>query len=164
MEALGINAGHLISQIANLAILLVLLRIVLYRPVLNMLDQRAAKIRQGLEDAEAASQQAAQAQAEYDQRIQQAQEEAQAILSQAREEAGSLREQALADAQREAQELLERTRQSLQMERSKALHAERAHLADLVIAAASKVIGQSLDQQAHRRLVEQFLAESTASE
>ena len=49
MEALGINAGHLISQIANLTILLVLLRVVLYRPVLNMLDQRAAKIRQGLD-------------------------------------------------------------------------------------------------------------------
>lgn len=164
MEALGINAGHLLSQIANLIILLVGLRAFLYKPVLNMLDQRAAKIRQGLEDAEAASQQAAQAQEEYEKRIQQAQSEAQAILSQAKEEAGHLREQAVAEAQREAQELLERNRQSLEMERRKALRAERAQLADLVIAAASKVIGQSLDQQAHRRLVEQFLAESAASE
>jgi F-type H+-transporting ATPase subunit b len=164
MEALGINAGHLLSQIANLIILLLLLRIVLYKPVLNMLDQRAARIRQGLEDAEAASQQAAQAQAEYDKRIQQALSEAQAILSQAKEDAEHVREQALAKAQREARELLDKNRQSLEMERRKALRAERAQLADLVIAAASKVIGQSLDQQAHHRLVEQFLAESTAPE
>jgi F-type H+-transporting ATPase subunit b len=164
MEALGINAGHLLSQIANLIILLLLLRIVLYKPVLNMLDQRAARIRQGLEDAEAASQQAAQAQAEYDKRIQQALSEAQAILSQAKEDAEHVRKQALAKAQREARELLDKNRQSLEMERRKALRAERAQLADLVIAAASKVIGQSLDQQAHHRLVEQFLAESTAPE
>jgi F-type H+-transporting ATPase subunit b len=164
MEALGINAGHLISQVANLTILVLLLRVVLYRPVLNMLDQRAEKIHQGLEDAEAASQRAAEAQADYEKRMEQAQLEARAILDQAREEARHLREQALAAAQREAQELLERSRQAVELERRKAQRAERAQLADLVVAAASKVIDQSLDDQAHRRLVEQFLAESAAAQ
>jgi F-type H+-transporting ATPase subunit b len=162
MQALGISAGHLISQLANLVILLLALRVFLYRPVLNMLDERAAKIRQGLEDAEAASQTAAQAQAEYEKCIEQAQREAQGILDQAREEARQLREKALADAQREAQELLEKSRQAAEMDRRKALRAERTQLADLVVAAASKVIDQALDDQGHKRLVEQFLAENTA--
>ncbi len=65
MDALGINWGFLLSQIVNLAILLIALRLVLYKPVMRMLDQRAQRIKKGLEDAELASKKAAQAEAEY---------------------------------------------------------------------------------------------------
>lgn len=164
MEALGINAGYLVSQIANLLILLVLLRIFLFKPVLGMLDQRAEKVRQSLEDAELASQRAAQAEAEYDKRIEQAQEEARLVLQQANEEAKRLREQALSEARHEAQDLMERARKEMELERREAARADRTKLADLVVAAASKVIGQSLDTPSHRRLVERFLSDSTASD
>ncbi len=163
MEALGINAGYLVSQIANLLILLVLLRIFLLKPVLAMLDQRAEKIRQSVEDAESAAQRAAQAEAEYDKRIEQAEEEARLVLQQANEEAKRLREQALSEARREAQDLVERARQEIELQRRAAARADRTQLADLVVAAASKVIGQSLDTPSHRRLVENFLSDSTAS-
>lgn len=164
MEALGINAGYLVSQIANLLILLVLLRIFLFKPVLGMLDQRAEKVRQSLEDAELASQRAAQAEAEYGKRIEQAQEEARLVLQQANEEAKRLREQALSEARHEAQDLMERARKEMELERREAARADRTKLADLVVAAASKVIGRSLDTPSHRRLVEQFLSDSTASD
>jgi F-type H+-transporting ATPase subunit b len=162
MEALGINAGYLVSQIANLFILLVLLRIFLFKPVLQMLDQRAAKIRQAALDAESASQRAAQSEAEYQKRIEQAQQEARTILDQASEEGKRLREQALTDARQEAQELLGRARKEIELERRQASRADRAQLADLVVAAASRVIGQTLDKQSHRQLIERFLADGTA--
>jgi F-type H+-transporting ATPase subunit b len=163
MGALGINAGYLVSQIANLFILLVLLRIFLFKPVLQMLDQRAAKIRQAALDAESASQRAAQSEAEYKKRVEQAHQEARAILDQANEEAKRLRDQALTDARQEAQELLERARKEIELERRQASRADRAQLADLVVAAASKVIGQTLDKQSHQQLIERFLADGTAS-
>ena len=59
MEALGINLGYLISQIVNFTLLAVLLYFVAYKPILRMLDQRSARIKQGLEDAELASRRAA---------------------------------------------------------------------------------------------------------
>ena len=40
----------------------------------------------------------------------------------------------------------------------------RREFADLTIAAAEKVIGQSLDRAAHQRLIEQALAESSFRE
>ncbi len=163
MSALGINAGYLISQIANLLILLVLLRIFLFRPVLEMLDRRAETIRKGVQDAELASERAAQAEAEFQKRIEVAQQEARTILDRASEEAQRLQERARTDARKEAQELLEQARKEIERERQQALRADRVQLADLVVAAASKLIGQTLDEASHRRLIEQFLASGTAS-
>jgi len=159
MDALGINLGQLVSQVVNLLILLVALRSFLYRPVLNMLDQRSERIRQSLEDAETAAQKAAQAEADYQQRIGEAQRTAQAMLDQANQEARSLRERTLHEARDEAQRYLDRARREIGLERQQALRAQKAQLADLVIAAASKLVAHQLDETAHRQLVEQFLAD-----
>lgn len=159
MGALGINLGQLISQVVNLLILLVALRALLYKPVLEMLDQRSGRIQQGLEDAEAAAQKAAQAEADYQQRIGEAQRTAQAMVDQASQEARSLRERTLRGARDEAQRYLDRARREIELERQQALRAQKAQLADLVIAAASKVVAHELDETAHRQLIEQFLAD-----
>ena len=163
MEALGIQAGYLISQIVNLLILLLVLRALLYKPILSMLDARAARIRQGLEDAEAASKSAAQAEADYQKRLEEARLEAQDIIKQANEEAQKLRQQTLDEARQEAQQLLERTRQEIDLDRQETLRVQQVELADLVVDTAAKVIGQVLDDPGHRQLVEQFLAEGGVS-
>lgn len=163
MEALGIQPGYLISQIVNLLVLLLILRIVLYRPMLGMLDRRAERIRQGFEDAEAASQKAEQAEADYQKRLEEARIQAQDIITQANQEAQKLRQQLMEEARQEAQQLLERTRKQIDSERQEALRAQRAELAELVVDTAAKVIGQALDESAHRQLIEHFLAEGTAS-
>ncbi len=163
MEALGIQAGYLISQVVNLFILLMTLRVVLYRPVLDMLDRRAAKVRQALEDADVASKKAEQAEADYQTRLEQARLEALDIIKQANEEAQKLRQETLTEARDEAQQLLERARAEIRLERQEALRAQRVELADLVVATTAKVVGRALDESDHRRLIEQFLAESAAS-
>lgn len=163
MEALGIQAGYVISQIVNLLILLVAMRALLYEPVLRMLDRRAAKIRQGLADAEAASKKAEQAESDYQKRLDEARLKAQELLKQANEEAQKLRQQTLDEARQEAQQLLERTRQEIDLERQETLRAQRAELADLVVDTAAKVIGRALDESDHRRLIQQFLAEGESS-
>ena len=83
MEALGINAVGLISQAINFLILLGLLYMLLYRPILRMLDQRSVRIRESLEQAERVRQQAQQAQADFQVQIEQARREGQEIVAQA---------------------------------------------------------------------------------
>ncbi len=60
--------------------------------------------------------------------------------------------------------MLERARGEIQLERDNAIAELRREFADLTIAAAEKVIGQSLDRTAHQRLIEQALAESSFRE
>jgi F-type H+-transporting ATPase subunit b len=159
MGALGINVGFLVSQLANLFILLILLRVVLYTPVMNMLDQRALRIKKGLEDAQEAEERAAQAEADYQRRMEGAEREAQVVIEQANAQARKIREETLAKAQAEAAELLAKAHQQIGTERRESLRTVRGQVADLAIAVAAKLIGQSLDDEAHRRLVEEFLTE-----
>lgn len=159
MEKLGIDVGVLIAQLVNFFLLLALLTLVLYRPVTKMLRERSERIAKGLLDAELAEKRAAQAEAEYQKRVEEARREAQAIIAQARENAEKERQAILARAQAEAQELRTRTEQELERERREALQALQSQVADLAIAAAGQVLGQAVDNTAHRRLVRDFLSQ-----
>src|SRR5690242_3665189 len=84
---LGINWGLLVAQIFNVVLLVWLLTRYLYRPVLNMLNERTRRVQESLREAELVKEQLARANEDYDQRLAQARQEAAAILAQAQERA-----------------------------------------------------------------------------
>ena len=161
---IGINLPVLIAQTVNFVVLLVILRLVLYKPVLRMLDERRERIREGLSAAERGREQAEQANRDAQAHIDAARREGQQIVAQAQQVAQRLQEDARQQAQRQGEAMLERARSEIQLERDAAIAELRREFADLTIAAAEKVIGQSLDRAAHRRLIEQALAESSFRE
>ena len=77
MEALGISLNGIIAYIVNFALLVVLLRIFLYKPVKNALAQRQQRIAESLEAADKAAQEAAQQRAEFEKELAQARQVAQ---------------------------------------------------------------------------------------
>ncbi len=159
MEGLGINLGYLISQIINFMLLLVLLRIFLYKPIVNMLDRRREKIKSDLEEAETARSQAETAKQEYEKQLEEAREERRSILAQAKEQAEKTREEILAKARTEAQELVSRAEEDMAALRSQALSGAEDQIVELALAAAGKLVGESLDDKAHRRLIQDFISE-----
>jgi len=161
MDELGFNLPVLIAQLVNFFILLVALRIFLYRPMLDMLERRKQRIREGEEAAEQSKQQASQADADVSRQLEEARQQSQAIIAQAQEASSRIQEDARGQARREAETLLERARNEIQLERDQAIAELRAEFADLTVSAAEKVIGQSLDRRAHQRLIDEALAEST---
>lgn len=159
MEGLGINTGYLLSQIVNFLLLLFILQRFAYKPVLRMLNERRERIKTAMEEAEEARRKAAQAEEEYQRRIEEARKEAEAIISRAEEQATQLRGEILAQAQEEARALRQKAEAEIELLRRQALAGVQEQIADLAILAASKVIGQSLDEKGHRRLISEFLAE-----
>ena len=164
MDELGFNIPVLVAQLVNFFILLVVLRILLYRPILAMLDRRSQRIREGLEAADQSKEQAAQAEQEVARQLQQAREQGQGQIAQAQETASRIQEEARSQARLDAEALLERARSEIQLERDQAIAELRREFAGLTISAAEKVIGQSLDRGAHQRLIDEVLAESTFQE
>jgi F-type H+-transporting ATPase subunit b len=160
MEALGINIPGLLSQTINFVILLVLLYVLLYKPILRMLDQRSVRIRESLEEAERVRQQAQQAQADFQVQIEQARREGQEIVTQATRIGEQLKEDARREARTQAEQILERARTEITAERDQAISELRREFADLTIAAAGRVINTSLDKRAHMDLIDQVLSES----
>lgn len=164
MDQLGINVPGLVAQLVNFTILLVILRLTLYRPVLNMLDERAKRVRESLQTADEAKEKADEAEREVARRLDEARQEGQALIAQAQQIAERLQNERREQAQAEAQAMIERARTEIQLERDTAIAELRRQFADLTISAAEKVIGQSLDKQAHQRLIDQALADANFRE
>ena len=161
MSQLGINLPGLIAQLVNFAVLLLVLRMLLYKPILRMLDQRAQRIRESLSTADETKLAAERAEREVERRLEEARLEGQGLIAQAQQIANRVREEGRQEAESEAQALLERARSEIQLERDSAIAELRREFADLTVLAAEKVIGQSLDRQAHQRLIDQVLTDSS---
>jgi len=160
LEALGINLGYLVSQIVNFTLLVVLLYFVAYKPILRMLDERSARIKKGLEDAEAASKRAAEMEQEFERRMAEARKEGQERVAQAAQMGEKVRQGILDKAREEARGLVDKAKEEIGRERDVAMGELRQQVASLSLAISQKVIGESLDEQAQRRLVARFLDEA----
>jgi len=158
---LGINMPLLVAFVINFLILFGLLTLVLYKPVLRMLDERSNRIKESMDRAEATKAEYAHAQEEVAKQLNQAREEGRAMVSQAAQVAERVKEEAKEEARREAEAIVGRVRIELEEERDKALGELRKEFVDISIAAAEKVISESLDKEANRKLIEDVLDKSS---
>lgn len=162
-EALGINLPAIIAQTINFLILLLVLRLFLFKPILGMLEERRARIAEGLNAAETARAEAAQAHAKTEELMVDARRQSQEAVANAQSIAARIQEEAREQAARDRETSLERARQEIQLERDRAIAELRQEFADVTIKAAERVIGQSLDAGAHQRIIDETIAESRFS-
>jgi F-type H+-transporting ATPase subunit b len=159
MTDLGINLPSLIAYLLNFVVLLGILFIFAYKPLLRVLDQRSERIRESLEAADRAREEAASSREAIEEQLTGARREGQRLLDQAREAADRFRGEEMDRARQEAETFVERARTDIQRERDAAIQEVRANFGDLAITAAERVIRQSLDRRAHEELIAQVLEE-----
>ena len=157
---LGISLSTFLAQIAAFVILLVILYFFAYKPVLKMLDERARKIKESMDEVQKVKDQAAQTEEEFKKKIEAASKEGQEVISKAMRTGEEARKRAQEEAKQEAQALVEKARVEIQRERSETIGELRQEFADLTIVAAEKVIGKSLDKETHRQIIDKVLDES----
>ncbi|HKZ55647.1 MAG TPA: F0F1 ATP synthase subunit B [Anaerolineales bacterium] len=158
MEALGINLGYLLVQVLNFAILLVVLRAWVFKPIVRLLERRRQTIAQGLEDARIAAEARANAEKEAQSIMTKAQQEAGQRLREASERAEQVGREIRAQAEKEAAETREAAVGEAEQTRIQALAELRGQVAALAIAAAQKLIGESLDQKRQQTLIAEFFS------
>jgi F-type H+-transporting ATPase subunit b len=161
VESLGIQWQLLVVQLVNFGIILLLLGKFAYKPILNMLDDRAAKIKEGLEQSEKAEKRAADIDAESKEALAEARKEGQVLIAQAKEAADKRREEDMAQAEKDAEALLERARAEILLEKDRAISELRKEFADITIFAAEKVINEELDAEKHRKVINEVLQASS---
>jgi len=161
IASLGISWPTLLAQIVNFAVLFGLLYLLAYKPVMRMLDERASKVKESMEQTEYIKEQAAHAEEEAERRIEAASKEGQEVVARSIRSGEEVRQQAQQEARQDAEVLIARARTEIQRERDDAVDELRREFADLTILAAGKVIDRSLDKEAHRQLIDKTLEEST---
>jgi len=158
LEALGINLGYLFVQILNFAIIFVVLRVWVYKPILGLLEKRRERIAQGLEDARVAAEARANAEKEAQAILGRAQADANQKVRESAERAEQVAREIHAAAEKDAAAVRAAAAGEAEQARSAALGELRGQVAALAIAAAQKLIGESLDEKRQRHLVQEFFS------
>jgi F-type H+-transporting ATPase subunit b len=161
VDSLGISWQGLLVQLINFGILFGLLGVLAYKPIMKMLDSRAAKIKEGLEKSEEAEKRATEIDLEAKKALDEARKQGQALITQATETASKHGEVLKEQAKKEGEALIERARAEIQLERDQAIAQLRKEFADVTILAAGKVINEELDKEKHRKVIDGVLKASS---
>jgi F-type H+-transporting ATPase subunit b len=159
-----INLFQVIIAAANAAVFLVIIWTFAFKPVSAMLATRRERIEQGLKDAEQARRDRESAEQERLATLAEARREANDILARTQKVAQDTREADIAATRDELERMRERASAEIDAEKHRAIADLRAEVADLALAAAGKVVGESMTGDRQRRLVEEFLADSAAGD
>jgi F-type H+-transporting ATPase subunit b len=152
--------GTLIAQLVIFLVMLGILYRVAWGPLLRILNERRARIAQGVEATQRALQELEAAEKERQAKLEEARREAQAMLDRITKQAEDLRKELEAKAREQAEALIAKARAEIQQERQKAVQDLRSQVADLAVMAAGRIIGESLDAKKHRELIERAIEEA----
>ena len=146
----------------NFAIVLLLLTKFAWNPLLKVIAERQARIAGQIEAADQERAAAEKLRAEYQQQMQNAKGDAQSIMDKAMRQADNTKEEIIASAREEHARLLEAAQEKIARERQQALEDIRSEVVAISVAAAAKVIGQSVDEKVNARLVDDFITQLDA--
>ena len=143
-----INLFWIIVGAANFILFFALFQMFFAKPIAKMLTDRRARIEQGLADAEAARAERESSAAERAEAIAVARREAKEIIDRAQKVAQETREADIAATREELERLRVRAATDIEAEKQRALSDLRAEVADLALAAAGRVVGETMSDTA----------------
>jgi len=156
--ALGINAGFLLTQTVNFLVVAAALYFLMLGPMGNMLESRQATIQKGLEDAEEAANARRNAEEDAEEIRQEARQEAQKIVEEARQRANDTEQNLRTEAQEEAERIRRDAREQAANEREGEMSDLRGQVANIAVALANRLIGESIDANRQQQIVSDFFA------
>ena len=129
--------------------------------ILSMMDERGKRIQESLDEAETTKKKAIASRKEYDELVTDARRKSADIVLEARKDAEAERARIIEAAHKEAEDIIAKAHANAEDERNAIYAAAAASIADLSVSVASKIVGETLDQDGEqRRLIECYVKEA----
>lgn len=129
-------------------------------PAINeTLEKRRQAITGQIEEAEKAKAEAESLLVDYKAQMAQAKAEGNRVVEEARQSADQLKADILAKAEQDAEGIRARARDEAANEMSRALADAKTQVGDISVELAGKIVGESLDADAHKGLIDRYLAD-----
>lgn len=129
--------------------------------ILSMMDERGKRIQESLDEAETTKKKAIASRKEYDELVTDARRKSADIVLEARKDAEAERARIIEAAHKEAEDIIAKAHANAEEERNAVYAAAAASIADLSVSVASKIVGETLDQDGEqRRLIERYVKEA----
>jgi F-type H+-transporting ATPase subunit b len=153
----NINLGLSVWTVVIFAALLIVLWRFAWGPILSAVEAREKGIQGALEEAKTRQEEAQELLEEHKRQLADARRQAQEILAGGREAADRLRKELEGKAREESEAILNRARNEIEREKEAAVDVIRRESVDLALAAASKLLHQKLDGEQDRKLVMDYV-------
>jgi len=152
-----INVGLMIWTVVIFTALLIVLWRFAWGPILSAIEAREKGIQGALDEAKRRQEEAAKLLEEHKKQLADARRQAQEIMAEGREAADRLRKELEAKAREESEAILVRARAEIEREKDAAIDTMRRESVDLALAAASKLLHTKLDGEQDRKLVMEYV-------
>ncbi len=153
------NPGLIIWTIVTFVLLLLILRKVAWKPLLEILFKREESVKSALDKAEKAQSDAERIFRENQKALERASVEGQKILNESRIFAEKLKDDIIDKANQQSRKMLDAAKEEIVRDTEAAMFQLRSEIATIAIGAAGKIIDETLDENKHRRLVDSYMKE-----
>ncbi|HEY0754996.1 MAG TPA: F0F1 ATP synthase subunit B [Ktedonobacteraceae bacterium] len=164
LGSMGVNWPGFLAQFVSFGIVFVILWRFAFPVIQTTLEKRTVAIQEGVENAEQAKRELAEANANAERIIREARQQQQEIIASAQKLAEKETARIIEEANARATQLEQQQTARIQQEAARARAELSRMVVNLSINAAGKVISRSVDNTDNRRLVEEFVSTSQAKE
>ena len=159
-----VNPGLIFWTLVTFVVVIFVLSRVAWKPILGLIEEREKAIADAIDAAKRERAEAVKLLAEQKSAIADARREAAEMMKRNRDEVEKFREELMAKSKKDADDLLVAARRTLEDERAKALAEVKSKAVDLVIAATGKLLGENLDEGKQRQLVNEYIEKLPANQ
>ena len=158
-EFLNINFFTALFTLVNTVVLFLVLKKLLWGPVMKMIKDRQQEIDDMYAEADRAKSEASTLRTEYEEKLAVAAQTSERIVKEAVERGQHREEDIIRQANAEADAILQKAQADIAQEKKKALNDAKNEIAGLAMDIAGKVVGHSLTDADQEKLVDRFIEE-----
>jgi F-type H+-transporting ATPase subunit b len=157
LDIISVNIWHIVISLANLVILFLILKKLLFKPVKKIVDKRQKEIESEYKKAEKTQAEADAIKAEWEGKMATAEAEADKIISDAVERADSRNEVMLYESREKADQIIRKAKADIERERKDARETIKKEIVDVSEALSEQIIGREINMDDHRDLIDRAI-------
>lgn len=157
LDIISVNIWHIVISLANLVILFLILKKLLFKPVKKIVDKRQKEIESEYKKAEKTQTEADAIKAEWEGKMATAEAEADKIISDAVERADSRNEVMLYESREKADQIIRKAKADIERERKDARETIKKEIVDVSQTLSEQIIGREINMDDHRDLIDKAI-------
>ena len=157
LDIISVNIWHIVISLANLVILFLILKKLLFKPVKKIVDKRQKEIESEYKKAEKTQAEADAIKAEWEGKMATAEAEADKIISDAVERADSRNEVMLYESREKADQIIRKAKADIERERKDARETIKKEIVDVSQTLSEQIIGREINMNDHRDLIDKAI-------
>lgn len=156
-QGIPINPGATISVIGVFLILFPVIKIFFVNPLSQAINERTTELERTFSEAEQLRAEMTAMRTEYEQRLASTEAQAREQIQAQIREAQNLRQELMAEASAKADQLVKKAQEEIEQEKNRVMTELRLHVVDLTLNATERLLGENVDSDRNRKLVNEFI-------